>query len=176
MDINKIRFVPKANAFAEVYGKATGMPFVGEMMVAAAGNGGDEPTPPTPPTPSVVESVTFYAVQNTPSECLDVVGYETTSCYTTYTTLTLNQSWFNENINNIGQINLSINDDNDQEIHTSIFFPFSSLTNVFDDEFANEGTLTEIPESGPYNITVYSNDLTPLYEGTGTWTFEDQTI
>lgn len=38
MDINKIRFVPKANAFAEVYGKATGVPFIGEMMAAAAGN------------------------------------------------------------------------------------------------------------------------------------------
>lgn len=38
MDINKIKFVPKANAFAEVYGKATGVPFVGELMCAAAGN------------------------------------------------------------------------------------------------------------------------------------------
>lgn len=41
MDINKIKFVPKANAFSDVYAKATGMPFVGEMMVAAAGNGGE---------------------------------------------------------------------------------------------------------------------------------------
>lgn len=39
MDINKIRFTPKANAFAEVYGKATGVPFIGELVAAAAGNG-----------------------------------------------------------------------------------------------------------------------------------------
>lgn len=168
MDINKIKFVPKANAFSDVYAKVTGMPFVGEMMVAAAAQDGGEPTPPTP---SVVESVTFYAVQNTPSECLDVVGYET-SCYTTYTTLTLNQSWYNENINDIGQINVFINDDNDQDIYICIFFPVSSLTNVFVDEGADEGTLQEMLESGPYNITVYSKDLTPLYEGTGTWTYQ----
>lgn len=45
MKMNEIKFVPKANAFADVYSKATGMPFVGEMMAAAAGNGGkDEKT------------------------------------------------------------------------------------------------------------------------------------
>lgn len=42
MKINDIKFLPKANAFSDVYGKATGMPFVGEMMVAAAGNGGSD--------------------------------------------------------------------------------------------------------------------------------------
>lgn len=47
MKINDIKYLPKTNAFGDVYAKATGMPFVGEMMVAAAGNGG-EPTPPTP--------------------------------------------------------------------------------------------------------------------------------
>ena len=44
MKLNDIKFTPKSNAFAEVYGKATGMPFVGELVAAAAGNGG-EPTP-----------------------------------------------------------------------------------------------------------------------------------
>lgn len=47
MELNDIKFLPKANAFADVYGKATGIPFIGEMMVAAAGNGG-EPVPPQP--------------------------------------------------------------------------------------------------------------------------------
>lgn len=169
MDINKIKFVPKANAFAEVYGKATGVPFIGELVAAAAGNGGE----PTPPTPSVVESVTFYAVQNTPSECMDF-GYEG-SCYGTYITLTLNQSWLNENINDIGQINVLINDDNDQNIDTGIFY-LDSSTNVFYSESVIDGTLQEMPESGPYNITVYSNDLTPLYEGTGTWTYEEPPV
>ena len=42
MKLNDIKFTPKSNAFADVYGKATGMPFVGEMMVAAAGNGGQK--------------------------------------------------------------------------------------------------------------------------------------
>lgn len=37
MKMNDIKFTPKSNAFADVYAKATGMPFVGEMMVAAAG-------------------------------------------------------------------------------------------------------------------------------------------
>ena len=44
MKLNDIKFLPNANPFSDVYDKATGMPFVGEMMVAAAGNGG-EPTP-----------------------------------------------------------------------------------------------------------------------------------
>lgn len=49
MELNRIKFLPKANAVADVYAKATGMPIVGELMVAAAGHGG-EPTPPTPET------------------------------------------------------------------------------------------------------------------------------
>lgn len=40
MKLNDIKFLPKANAFSDVYAKATGMPFVGELMAAAAGNGG----------------------------------------------------------------------------------------------------------------------------------------
>lgn len=38
MKLNDIKFLPKTNAFGDVYAKATGMPFVGEMMAAAAGN------------------------------------------------------------------------------------------------------------------------------------------
>ena len=38
MKMNDIKFTPKSNAFADVYSKATGMPFIGEMMAAAAGN------------------------------------------------------------------------------------------------------------------------------------------
>ena len=45
MKLNEIHFIPKANAVADVYAKATGMPFVGEMMVAAAGQGGNSPEP-----------------------------------------------------------------------------------------------------------------------------------
>lgn len=40
MKLNEVKYLPKSNAFADVYAKATGMPFVGEMMAAAAGNGG----------------------------------------------------------------------------------------------------------------------------------------
>ena len=57
MKMNDIKFLPKANAFADVYSKATGVPFVGEMMVAAAGNGGnDEKT---------VWYVAYYAYKET---------------------------------------------------------------------------------------------------------------
>ena len=38
MRLNEIKFTPKSNAFADVYSKATGMPFIGELMCAAAGN------------------------------------------------------------------------------------------------------------------------------------------
>lgn len=58
MDINKIKYLPKTNAFGDVYTKATGMPFVGEMMVAAAGNGG-EPTPPTPTQKAEAPTYTY---------------------------------------------------------------------------------------------------------------------
>ena len=55
MKLNDIKFLPKANAFADVYAKATGMPFVGEMMVAAAGNG-SEPAP----TEFTITSMTIH--------------------------------------------------------------------------------------------------------------------
>lgn len=42
MKLNDIKYLPKTNAFGDVYAKATGVPFVGEMMVAAAGNGGND--------------------------------------------------------------------------------------------------------------------------------------
>lgn len=42
MKLNDIKFLPATNAVADVYAKATGLPFVGEMMVAAAGNGGQK--------------------------------------------------------------------------------------------------------------------------------------
>lgn len=49
MKMNDIKFAPKSNAFADVYGKATGVPFIGEMMAAAAGNGGESPEPEPEP-------------------------------------------------------------------------------------------------------------------------------
>lgn len=38
MKLNEVKFLPATNAVADAYTKATGMPIVGEMMVAAAGN------------------------------------------------------------------------------------------------------------------------------------------
>ena len=64
MKLNEIKYLPKSNAVADVYTKATGMPIVGEMMVAAAGQGG-EPTPPTPPTPTKAEAPTYTYSQDT---------------------------------------------------------------------------------------------------------------
>ena len=54
MKLNDIKFLQKANAFSDVYTKATGMPFVGEMMVAAAGQE-SEPTPDPDPEPTPTE-------------------------------------------------------------------------------------------------------------------------
>lgn len=42
MKLNEIKFTPKSNAFADVYSKATGMPFIGELMCAAAAQDGGE--------------------------------------------------------------------------------------------------------------------------------------
>lgn len=60
MKLNQVKYLPKTNAIADVYSKATGMPIVGELMAAAAGLS-DEPTPePEPePTGSPIESVTL---------------------------------------------------------------------------------------------------------------------
>lgn len=63
MKLNEVKFLPKGNAVADAYTKATGMPIVGEMMVAAAGGG--EPTPPTPPTPTKAEAPTYTYSQDT---------------------------------------------------------------------------------------------------------------
>ncbi len=37
MKLNEVKFLPATNAVADAYTKATGIPFVGEMMAAAAG-------------------------------------------------------------------------------------------------------------------------------------------
>ena len=65
MKMNDIKFVPATNAFADVYGKATGVPFIGEMMAAAAGNGG-EPTPPTP-VPGEFGELQIYRTAEVPN-------------------------------------------------------------------------------------------------------------
>lgn len=56
MKLNDIKFLPNANAFSDVYDKATGMPFVGEMMVAAAGQE-SEPTPDPEPDPEPTQLI-----------------------------------------------------------------------------------------------------------------------
>lgn len=61
MKLNDIKFLPNANAFSDVYDKATGMPFVGEMMVAAAGQE-SEPTPDPEPDPEPTS--TEFTVSN----------------------------------------------------------------------------------------------------------------
>lgn len=46
MDFKNIKLLPATNAVGQVYAEATGMPIVGEMMAAAAGQGGSpEPEP-----------------------------------------------------------------------------------------------------------------------------------
>lgn len=71
MKLNDVKFLPATNAVADVYTKATGMPIVGEMMVAAAGQGG-EPTPPTP-----TQSVWYVALGDTKQETSRGTGRQT---------------------------------------------------------------------------------------------------
>lgn len=42
MKLNEVKFLPATNAVADAYTKATGVPFIGEMMVAAAGQGSEQ--------------------------------------------------------------------------------------------------------------------------------------
>ena len=81
MKLNDIKFLPNANPFSDVYDKATGMPFVGEMMVAAAGQE-SEPTPDPDPTPteftvSNVRAVEYdYGIWTIQADAnMDATGY-----------------------------------------------------------------------------------------------------
>lgn len=160
MKLNDIKFVPKANAFAEVYGKATGVPFIGEMMAAAAGNGSE----PTPPTPSVVESVTIGAMDGGLS-------------YDIICTTILNSDWYNEYAPQYMLLgNIYIKDANGNDLWE--FYIDWSYGPISGGTYQNTGTLPEIPNGGNYSITVNGYDLqtydeTTLYEGTGTWTYEE---
>lgn len=55
MRINDIRYLPATNAVADAYSRATGVPFIGEIMAAAAGQGGESPEPGPGPEPPVEE-------------------------------------------------------------------------------------------------------------------------
>jgi len=69
MKLNDVKFTPATNAVADVYTKATGMPIVGEMMVAAAGQGGE-------PTPTKAEAPTYtYSQETTYCSNYDVTLY-----------------------------------------------------------------------------------------------------
>lgn len=48
MKLNEIKYLPESNAVAKVIGDATGVPFVGEMMVAAAGQESELTPDPEP--------------------------------------------------------------------------------------------------------------------------------
>lgn len=160
MDINKIKYLPKTNAFGDVYAKATGMPFVGEMMVAAAGNGGDEPTPPTP---SVVESVTIFGEQED-DDFYRICGF-----------VTFNQDFVSEYCETYPNVTLDIKDSNNTTICEIASIFYDCETNVVDGCYSDAGTLPTLPESGNYSIVV-SNSEGTIYEGTGTWTYQDPQI
>lgn len=164
MKINDIKFLPATNAVADVYAKATGMPFVGEMMVAAAGNGGE----PTPPTPSVVESVTFYVEQD--GDWWMLLGR-----------VTFNQDFKSEYCETYPEFTLDIKDSSNNYIEDSNNIPIVGLSDniyceidVSEPNLGSSGTLT-LPESGNYSIVV-SNSEGTIYEGTGTWTYQDPQI
>lgn len=158
MKLNDIKFVPATNAFGDVYGKTTGVPFIGEMMAAAAGNGGE----PTPPTPSVVESVTVYGTQD--GDFWEIDG-----------TVTFNQDFVTENCD--GEISteftLTIKDSSNTTICELWQEFYDCETNVFVANLSDEGTLPTLPESGNYSIVVTKGiPSETIYEGTGTWTYQ----
>lgn len=164
MDINKIKFVPQANAFSDVYAKATGMPFVGEMMAAAAGNGGE----PTPPTPSVVESVTVFGEQEED---------EFNRYYDICALVTFSQDFVSEYCKTFPSFTIEIKDSSNTTICELWGALYECETKVFDACTSGTGTLPTLPESGNYSIVVTTeSESETIYEGTGTWTNEDQTI
>lgn len=122
----------------------------------------------TPPTPSVVESVTFYVEQN---------GDE----WTLWGMVTFNQDFVSEYCETFTEFTLDLKDSSNNYIEDSNNLPIVGLydiilceTNVYEPNLGRNGTLT-LPESGNYSIVV-SNSEGTIYEGTGTWTYQDPQI
>lgn len=146
MKLNEIKYLPATNAVGKVYADATGMPFVGELMCAAAGNGGE----PTPPTPSVVESVT---VQMTDSLVCSI---------------TVDSIWFYEHLGNnpVLLYDVTLKNLNNEVIlqNRAVAYEPTALTGVS----TNEPIV--LSETGEYEIQIKDVNESTLYEGTGTWT------
>lgn len=170
MKINEIKYLPATNAVGKVYADATGVPFIGELMCAAAGNGGE----PTPPTPSVVESVTVHTNQTSTSDC-QMYGIGE-SCYQLVTVITLNQDWITTNCSPNLCYNMTIKDSSDNTIAeiSDVTFWNCDNSNVAENADYQEGSMPTFPESGNYVLSFYDFE-TPdihIFDGTGTWTYQ----
>lgn len=166
MDINKIKYLPKTNAFGDVYAKATGMPFVGEMMAAAAGNGG-EPTP-TGPIDNVVVQTKEYD-----------------NNFEIDTFVTINQTFFQERCGTETFFQITLKDSSGVPIeqipeYDPIYgnFDYECASNVSVYNSFGDGSLGEFPEGGIYDISIktYNQETweeETIYEGSGNWTYEE---
>lgn len=176
MKMNDIKFTPKANAFADVYGKATGVPFIGEMMAAAAGNGGESPEPEPEPEPEqfaftsvkVIKigegDYTVEATSNIPAPIANPYVYMTDDptlggCEGDYTmAFTV-------------QIIPTVEDT------TKWVLNENSDYHSFVDSEIEDGCGYVYRATAPWiDNTVETDDDTYQNTITGTWTFEDQTI
>lgn len=166
MKLNDIKFVPATNAFGDVYGKATGVPFIGEMMVAAAGNGG-EPTP-TGPIDNVVVQTKEYDD-----------NFEINAI------VTINQTFFQEHCGTNDFFQITLKDSNGVPIEQIPeydpiygYFDYECVSNVSYCPYSGEGNLGEFPEGGIYDISIktYNQETweeETIYEGSGNWTYEE---
>ena len=155
MKLNDIKFLPKANAVADVYAEATGMPIVGEMMVAAAGQGGN------PAQPNPIETVKMH--------------YDGEGSWYAYIWMA---EWFMEEYgSDIANVSVcgTIFDENGDEVYSDL-----TQDNYGVDSEGFSGAMpyyssTFPAESGTYEILVYTEfeAAEPTYTAHGNWTMDE---
>lgn len=155
-----INFIGALNAVQKLYADKTNL-----MVPVGCG----EDTPPTPPTPPTIESVVLQATQDSDT-------------YTATAFVTFSQAFMNDYCSDGFEAEMNFYDANGNAISDLqsfyVYSPYECNTNVADGYSSGfEGTIPqEIYGGGTYDITVTDNvEMSTIYQGSGTWTFEDQT-
>lgn len=167
MKLNDIKFVPATNAFGDVYAKATGIPFVGEMMAAAAGQGGDEPTP-------------IKSLELTGMDYFSNDGSE----FMIDSIAVMDEEFMAQYCGDGGfEIEYTIKDSNGNPIpHLTNgniwgYSPYDCSTNIAGGYVTDSGTIEDydymfdISEGGIYDAIITKGGQEIIYEGSGTWTY-----
>lgn len=155
MKLNQVKYLAKTNAIADVYAKATGMPIVGELMAAAAGQGGN------PEQPNPIETVKMH--------------YDHEGTWYAYIWMS---EWFMEeygaDINNVSVCG-TIFDENGDEVYSDLT---KDSYGVDSDGFS--GAMPYYSETfpaitGTYEILVYTafGADEPTYTARGEWTIDE---